>query len=99
MNAGKSSVSEASSYEAMGEFWDTHDTSDYWDEVPSAEFDMDAKSRAIYYPIEMELALEMRAVAKRMGVSPKVLLARWVREKLSDEAREKTDEMVSPSSV
>lgn len=84
MNAGKSSISKASSYEEMGDFWDTRDTSDYWNEVPSAEFDVDVKSRAIYYPIEMSLALEMRALAKCMGIPPRDLLEQWVREKLAE---------------
>ena len=99
MNAGKSSISKASSYDEMGDFWDRHDTSDYWKEVPSAEFDVDAKSRAIYYPLDMALAQEMRAIAKQMGVSPSVLLEQWVREKLSETAGEVADESVSRSSV
>ena len=95
MNAGKSSISNASSYEEMGNFWDTHDASDYWDEVPSTEFDTDVKSRAIYYPLEMSLAMEMRAIAKSRGLPPKALLAQWVREKLSEVAQERVDEAAS----
>ena len=91
MNAGKSSISKASSYEEMGDFWDTHDASDYWNEVPSAEFGLDVKSQAIYYPIEMSLAKDLRAIAKRMGVHPKDLLAQWVQENLNDAVNEKAN--------
>ena len=99
MNAGKSSISKANSYDEMGDYWDTHDASDYWDEVPSTQFDIDVNSRAIYYPVDMALAQEMRAIAKRMGISPKDLLEQWVREKLGDAAYEVSDEAVARSSV
>ena len=99
MNTGESSVSKASSYDDIGDYWDTHDASDYWDEVPSTEFDMDVKSRAIYYPVDIALAQEMRAIAKRMDISPKDLLEQWVREKLGDATSETSDESVARSSV
>ena len=98
MNAGKSSISKASSYDDIGDFWDTHDSSAYWDEVPSEEFAADVKSRAIYYPVDMSLAQEMRAIAKRMGILPKDLLEQWVREKLSESVRKATDEVVTANS-
>ena len=99
MNEGKSSISKAGSYEEMGDYWDTHDTSNYWNEVPSSEFDIDAKSQAIYYPIDIALAQEMRAIAKRMGVPTKDLLAQWVRERLSEATQEGSAEVSSSSSV
>jgi len=37
----KSSISKASSYKEMGEFWDTHDTTDYEDQTYEVEFDVD----------------------------------------------------------
>ena len=33
-----SSISKASSYEEMGEFWDTHDLTDYWDQTYKVDF-------------------------------------------------------------
>ena len=98
MTASKSSISKANSYDGIGDFWDTHDASAYWDEVPSEEFDADVKSRAIYYPLDMLLAQDMRAIAKRMGIPPRDLLEQWVREKLSESAQKATDEVVSASS-
>ena len=29
---GRSSISHARTYEEMAEFWETHDTADYWDQ-------------------------------------------------------------------
>ena len=98
MDEGKSSLSGSKSYSQLGEFWDSHDSSEYWDEVPDVEFDGDVESRAIYYPVEISLAMEMRATAKRMGLSPKVLLAKWVREKLDEVTCESSDVATSENS-
>lgn len=74
----------------MSDFWDAHDSADYWDEAPSAEFDIDVDSQAVYYPLNMPLAMAMRKIAKQRGIFPKTLLAQWVRERLEAEsAREK----------
>ena len=99
MGEGKSSISGSKSYSQLGEFWDSHDSSEYWDEVPDVEFDVDVKSQAIYYPVEISLAMEMRAIAERMGLSPKMLLAKWVREKLSEVTCESSDEAASESTA
>ena len=99
MGEGKSSISRAKSYLEMGEFWDAHDSSDYWDEVPAAEFDADAESHDIYYPLDIALAMRMREIAKRMGVPPRDLLEQWVREKLSETTEKRADDVVSQGSV
>ena len=57
MREGKTSISNAASYEDMADFWDARDSADYWDEVPSAEFDIDADAQAVYYPLNMSLAM------------------------------------------
>ncbi|MFO7631153.1 MAG: hypothetical protein R6W76_01370 [Caldilinea sp.] len=35
-----SSISKADSYEAIGEFWDTHSSADYWDQGHDVEFEV-----------------------------------------------------------
>ena len=90
MREGKTSISNAASYEDMADFWDARDSADYWDEVPSAEFDIDANAQAVYYPLNMSLTMAMRNIAKQRGIRPKTLLDQWVRERLEAEsAREK----------
>lgn len=86
MREGKTSISNAASYEDMADFWDAHDSADYWDEVPSAEFDIDADAQAVYYPLNMAMAIAMRKIAKQRGIRPKTLLAQWVRERLEAES-------------
>lgn len=44
MSEGKTSISNASSYAEIGEFWDTHGLSEYWDQTKPAEFEVDLRS-------------------------------------------------------
>ena len=87
MAEGKTSISKASSYEEIGEFWDNHDLADYWDQTHPVDFDIneDIHPSKIYYHVETELSDKLRAIAKRKGVSSGVLLNSWLREKLNDE--------------
>ncbi len=41
MSESKSSISQAQSYRGIGEFWDTHDLADYWEQTESVEFEVD----------------------------------------------------------
>lgn len=41
MKKHKSSISQAASYKEIGEFWDIHDLSDFWDKTKEAQFDVD----------------------------------------------------------
>lgn len=91
MTEGKTSISKASSYEEIGEFWDTHDLADYWDQTHPVEFDVieDIHPSKIYFHIETNMAKKIRAIAKRKGISGTDLLNSWVREKLREEGMRK----------
>lgn len=85
MKKDKSSISKAQSYREMGEFWDTHDLSDYWDQTHPVEFEIDIQSEIMYYPLEVTLSDKMRSFAEQRGVSPETLINLWVQEKLLQE--------------
>jgi hypothetical protein len=85
MAKSRSSISKARSYREIGDFWDTHDLSDYWDQTRSAEFEVDIQSEAIYYPVEPKLSSQIASIAKRRGVSPETLLNLWLQEKIGEE--------------
>lgn len=86
MSEGKSTISEARSYREIGEFWDTHDLADYWDETEPVEFEVDIQSEATYYALERQLSEELAKVADERGVSAETLLNIWVQEKLTEGA-------------
>jgi hypothetical protein len=87
MAENKSSLSGSRSYEELGEYWDTHSLADRWAETSSAEFDMDANSSTLYFPVDRLLADKLRTAAASHGVTPETLLNLWLQEKVADEAR------------
>jgi CopG antitoxin of type II toxin-antitoxin system len=85
MTKAKGSISKARSYQEIGEFWDTHDLGDYWEQTKPAQFEVDIESEAIYYAVEPKLSTQISSLAKERGVSPETLLNLWLQEKLSEE--------------
>ena len=85
MSEGKSSISKASSYEEMGEYWDEHDVGEIWEQTQEVEFEVDIQSSITYFPIESTLSKQLRKLAAQRGVSPETLLNLWVQERVGQE--------------
>jgi hypothetical protein len=78
-----SSISKADTLEKMGEFWDTHDFTDFDDpNVPDVEFEV---SCAV--PIEEELFSLVEKQAKLHGVKVETLVNLWLQQKLFEHMR------------
>jgi hypothetical protein len=89
MGRNKSSISKAQSYKEVGEFWDGHDLTEYWDETEPVEFEVEGLSEATYFPVETTLSAKLVSIAERRGVSPETLLNLWVQEKVKEESAAK----------
>lgn len=89
MAENKSSISNASSYAEIGEYWDSHDLAENWDETREVELQVNLESSVIYYAVEKALAEKLRAAAKSHGVSPETLLNVWVQEHVASETSSK----------
>ena len=76
-----SSISKADSYEAMGEFWDTHDTADYWDQFEEVQIDVAMKPRHRIV-IEEDMYARVAEESRRRGMQPETLINLWVAERL-----------------
>lgn len=85
MNKGRSSISKAQSYKEIGEFWDTHDLADHWEQTHPVDFEIDIQSEVTYYALDTDLSAKVRSIAKQRGVSAEMLLNLWVQEKLQEE--------------
>ncbi|MBE7471046.1 MAG: hypothetical protein DPW09_05140 [Anaerolineae bacterium] len=85
MDANKlSSISQVDSDEKMGEFWDTHDFTDFDDpSAPDVNFEV---SCAV--PIEVELLAALERQAHKRGIQVETLVNLWLQQKL-DEQKEK----------
>jgi hypothetical protein len=82
MAKAKPSISQAGSYGAIGEFWDTHDAGEFWEQTEPATFTVDLQSNTIYYAVEGHLAERLRDIARQAGVSSETLINLWVQEKV-----------------
>lgn len=85
MNKNRSSISKAKSYEEIGEFWDTHDLAENWDETTSSEFEVDLQSEQTYYAVDNRLSAKIQVSAKKRGISPDTLLNLLLQEKLQEQ--------------
>jgi hypothetical protein len=85
MNKKRSSILKAKSYEEIGEFWDTHDLTESWDETASVEFEVDLQSEQTYYAVDNRLSAKIQAFAKKRGISPDTLLNLLLQEKLQEQ--------------
>lgn len=89
MARSRSSISKASTYREIAEFWDTYDLGEHWDKTKPAEFEVDLQSEATYYPIEAALSERIRRIARKRGVSPETLLNLWLQQRLGKETMSK----------
>ncbi len=82
MSDGKTLVSEATSYQEIGEFWDSHDLGEFWDRTEPVEFEVEISSSTSYFSLEKNLAAQLKQIAQQRGVSAQTLLNLWVQEKI-----------------
>jgi len=78
---GLSSISKADSDEKIGEFWDTHDLTEFDTDARDAEFEIIST-----VPVQLELLTEIEAQAAKRGVKVETLVNQWLQQKLDEEA-------------
>ena len=74
-----SSVSKAHTLEKMGEFWDTHDLTDFDTDAPDVEFCISSN-----IAIEPDLLSAIEQQANRRGITVETLVNLWLQEKLAE---------------
>ena len=78
---GRTPISQASTLEEIGAFWDSHSLADYAEETPEVSFELRAQRRC-RITLDPELYARLEAEARTRGISPETLVNRWVTEKL-----------------
>jgi hypothetical protein len=68
--------------EELSEFWDTHSTADYEEEMEPVEAEIDLSSSKVYCPVAKDLLRQVRDPARHQGVSTETLINLWLQEKL-----------------
>lgn len=77
-----SSISKADTLEKMGEFWDTHDFTDFDTDAPDVEVKVTCA-----VPIEVDLFSSVEEQARKRGVSVETLVNLWLLEKLAEQTQ------------
>jgi len=85
MKKNKSSISRVSSYAEIGEFWDKHDLSDFWNKTRKVKFEVVLEPEATYYPIEKDLSEKIQSEARKQGVSSDTLVNLWLEQKIKEQ--------------
>ena len=78
---GRTSISGAGTEAEIGEFWDSHNLADYVDDTNEVTFELRARRRR-RITLDPELYTQLETEALIRGLSPEVLVNRWVTEKL-----------------
>ena len=65
------------------EFFETTDTSEYWDEMPEVDFDISIKKKTHLVAIDDELAKEVSEIARSRKVTSEKLINSWIKDRLS----------------
>lgn len=82
MDASKlSTISKANTDEKVGEFWDTHNFTDFDSDVPDVEFEV-----VCTVPIAADPFGEIERQASQRGVQVEALVNLWLRQKLAEQA-------------
>lgn len=77
-----SNLSEAEAYQKLGEFWDTHDLTDFDDPSrPDVEFEI-----VCNVTVETDLLNQIEQRASQQGMNTHTLVNLWLREKLAEQA-------------
>ena len=82
MKKNKSQISKADSYEKMGEFWDSHDLTDFNNESKKVNFNVGIKNDKIYCVVDRKISDELQSLANKRGIAPDVLVNLFLQEQL-----------------
>jgi len=76
-----SSISKADTDEKMGEFWDTHDFTEFDTDATDVEFEVTCA-----VPLDVELFNAIEKEAHKHGVQVETLVNLWLQQKLTEQA-------------
>lgn len=68
--------------EDAGDFWDTHDLSDYWDKIKEVDLRFNLRKRRYYISILPGIEKRLELISEKQGVSIETIVNIWLKEKL-----------------
>ena len=79
----KSRLPKTDSIKKLAEFWDSHDMTDFEDELVEVAEPVFVRSNAISVPLEAHESEAVKRMAEAKGVSPEQLVRVWVLQKVA----------------
>ena len=79
----KSRLPKTDSIKKLAMFWDSHDLTDFEDELEEVTEPVFVRGTAIKVPLEAHEAKAVERMARAKGVSPEELVHTWVVQKVS----------------
>lgn len=79
----KSKLPKTDSIQRLAEFWDTHDLTDFEDELEEVTEPVFVRGAAIKVPLESRELKAVEQMAQAKGVSREELIRAWVLQKLA----------------
>ncbi len=79
----RSRIPKTDSIQALAEFWDTHDLTDFEDDLEEVVEPVFVRGAAIKVPLESGELQAVEQMAQAKGVSREELIRAWVLEKLA----------------
>ena len=76
------SMPSSRSLDALVKFFDTHDTAEYWEQLPEAHFDVNIKRRKHLIAIDAEISGKLTEIAQSKKISSQRLINTWLKEKI-----------------
>ncbi len=71
------------SFEALADFWDSHDLTDYEDKLEEVKYKIAKRpTHQFILSLSDKLTRELRIIVRREGVSMQTLVNLWVQERL-----------------
>jgi hypothetical protein len=79
----KSKLPKTDSIQKLAEFWDTHDLTDFEDELQEVADPVFARGNALKVPLESRDIAVVERLARSKGVSPEQLVRSWVLQRIA----------------
>jgi len=83
----KPKLPETDSIQELAQFWDTHDLTDYEDDLEEVVEPVFVRGVAIKVPLESREVEAVEQIAQAKGVSPQELIRAWVLQKITHRNR------------
>jgi hypothetical protein len=79
----KSKLPKTDSIQKLAEFWDTHDLTDFEDELQEVTEPVFVRGSALKVPLELRDIAAVERLARSKGVSPEQLVRSWVLQRIA----------------